>query len=152
MSFGKTFKIFELNILRQSGMAITPQQVGLKNDPIADLQAKNATSLFGNVLNQLGGTSLTNNTALATALTAPVPPTPPADSTDTAAQAKYQQALLTYQSSFQVYNQRFMQLLLNQISNLQLSIRNSAAQSSSSSSSSTNGSSSTTDLGVGGIL
>ena len=142
MNFNYALKVFQLNMLRQSGIAVTPQQVGLKSDPIADLQAKNSTSLFSSVLSQYGTTT--------TGLVPPVPPTPPADPTDSTAQAKYQQQLLTYQSNFQVYNQRFMQLLLSQLSNMQLSMRNAAQSGSSTSSSSS--STSTSDLGIGGIL
>jgi hypothetical protein len=152
MNLNESFKVFELNLLRQSGVMVTPQQVGLKSDPIAALQAKNATGMFGNVLNQLnGGSNLASNTALSTAMTPPVPPTPPADPANAAAQAKYQQELLAYQSNFQIYNQRFMQLLLNQMSNIQMSIRASAAQANNNANNN-NSSSSSSDLGIGGIL
>ncbi len=151
MKLSDSFKVFELNILRQSGKMITPQQVGLKSDPIAAMQAQSASSMFGNVLNQLGGNTQFGGAygLSATGMVPPVPPTPPADPTNATAQAKYQQDLLTYQSNFQIYNQRFMQLLLTQMSNMQQSMRASAAQSTNTSSS---GGSSSTDLGVGGIL
>jgi hypothetical protein len=141
MNFSKAFKVFQLNILRQSGIAVTPQQLGLKSDPIADLQAKNATGGFGNILSNLGG---------AKGLTPPVPPTPPANATDPAAQAKYQQELLAYQNNFQIYNQRFMQLMLSQIQALQQSIRSSTQNNGNSA----NGSNLTSSrpIGVGGIL
>jgi hypothetical protein len=143
MNFSYALKVFELNVLRQSGVSVTPQQVGLKSDPIADMQMKSATSGFSGILGNLTGMST------AQALTPPVPPTPPADPTDTAAQTKYQQDLLTYQSNFQVYNQRFMQMLLGQMQSLQQSINYGNQQSSSASSTS---SSSGSSAGVGGIL
>lgn len=144
MNFSKAVKVFELNLLRQSGVAITPQQVGLKSDPIADLQAKNATGTFSSLLGNLSSTSLQG-------FTPPVPPTPPSDPTDSAAQAKYQQELLTYQSNFQLYNQRFMQLMVSQIQALQQSISANSQQNGSSSNSDSS-SSSSTPIGVGGIL
>ncbi len=134
MNFGTAFKVFQMNLLRQAGVTVTPQQFGLKSDPIADLQAKNATGSFSNVL---GG------------LTPPTPPTPPADLTDSAAQTKYRQDLLTYNNNFQVYNQRVMQMMLSQFQSLQQSM---AAIQKNNSSSATNSSDSTTASGVGGIL
>lgn len=146
MNFAKAFKVFELNLLRQSGVAITPQQLGLKSDPIADLQAKNSTGAFSSLLGKIGSGSLQG-------FTPPVPPTPPADATDAAAQAKYQQDLLTYQNNFQVYNQRFMQLMLNQIQSLQQAISaNSQQNGNSSSGSGGTDLSSSRPIGVGGIL
>jgi cell division septum initiation protein DivIVA len=142
MNLTKAIKVFELNILRQSGITLTPQQVGLKSDPIADLQAQNATSNFSKILGNLGG---------GTSLTLPTVPTPPSDSTDTAAQAKYQQQLLTYNQQMQLYNQRYMQLMLNQLQSIQQSI-SSNSQSSSSSSASQSASTSSEALGIGGIL
>lgn len=107
MNFGKAFKVFQLQILKSSGMAVTPQQFGLKSDPVADLQAKTTTSSFSKVL---GG------------LNPPAPPTPPSDPADSAAQAKYQQELLVYNNNFQLYNQRVMQLMLNQFQAMQQSL------------------------------
>lgn len=149
MNFNQSLKIFEFNLLRQSGVVVTPQQVGLKTDPFAAVQAN---GLFGNVLNNLNGNSLSSSTALTSAMTPPVLPTPPADPTNAAAQAKYQQDLLTYQSNFQIYNQRFMQLMLNQMSNMQMSMQRASMAQSSNSSSSGSSSSSSDGLGVGGIL
>jgi hypothetical protein len=150
MNFSTAFKVFELNVLRQVGVSVTPQQVGLKSDPIADLQAKNATSGFSNILGNLSNLGNTAATS-ATGLTPPVPPTPPADPTDAAAQTKYQQDLLTYQNNFQIFNQRFMQLMLGQIQALQQSI-NLSNQQSSTNTKNSGGDSSSVPVGVGGIL
>ncbi|HEY9687504.1 MAG TPA: hypothetical protein V6C52_11055 [Coleofasciculaceae cyanobacterium] len=140
MDFTQALKVFELNILRQSGIMVTPQQLGLKTDPIADLQAKNAQSSFDGILGKMmGGT---------TALTPPTPPTPPADPNDAAAQAKYQQDVLAYQQSSQLYNQRLMQMMLQQLQGIQQAI--AAGQKAQSNSAST--SSSDIPLGIGGIL
>ncbi|MCE3235158.1 MAG: hypothetical protein K0Q50_1338 [Vampirovibrio sp.] len=144
MNFAKAFKVFELNLLRQAGVAVTPQQLGLKSDPIADLQAKNTTGAFSSLLGKMGSGSLQG-------FTPPVPPTPPADATDAAAQAKYQQDLLAYQNNFQLYNQRFMQLMLNQIQSLQQAISANNQQNNSSGNSSGDLTSSR-PIGVGGIL
>lgn len=134
MNFGTAFKVFQLQLLKQSGMAVTPQQLGLKSDPIADLQSKNAVGSFGNVL---GGLSV------------PVLPTPPADTTDAAAQAKYQADLLKYNNSFQAYNQRLMMMLLNQMQAMQQTM---ASLQKNSSASSANNSTSDSVSSVGGIL
>jgi hypothetical protein len=147
MSFGKSLKIFQYNLLRQAGVNVTPQQVGLKTDPFAAIQAKSASSLFGNVLGQVSANGY------GTGMSVPVPPTPPADPADAAAQAKYQQELLTYQSNFQLYNQRFMQLLLNQMSNMQISMQRAAFQNGNTApSNGSDSSSSGNEFGIGSIL
>lgn len=135
MNFGKAVKVFQLQILKNSGVAVTPQQLGLKSDPIADLQAKTASNSFSSVL---GG------------LTVPTPPTPPTDLSDTAAQAKYQQDLLTYNHNFQLYNQRVMQLMMNQFQTMQQSL--ASIQQNNTNSSSSSSTTSTSVSGVGGIL
>lgn len=151
MSFGKSLKIFQYNLLRQSGVMVTPQQVGLKTDPFAAIQAKSASSMFGNVLGQVGANGYGG--AYSTGMSVPVPPTPPADPADAAAQAKYQQDLLTYQSNFQLYNQRFMQLLLNQMSNMQMAMQRASFQGgNTAASSSGDSSSSANEFGIGSIL
>lgn len=143
MSFGKSFKIFQLNVLRQLGVQVTPQQVGLKSDPIADLQAKNAAGSFSSIL------GLANNSAAGmNGLTVPQPPTPPTDTTDQAAMLKYQQDLLTYNQSYQLYNQRFMQMLLGQFQSMQQTILTSVKNNTASS----NSTSSDATVGTGGIL
>lgn len=136
MNFGTAFKVFQLQVLKQSGMPVTPQQLGLKSDPVADLQAKNATGSFGNVL---GGLSL------------PVAPTPPADMADAAAQAKYQADLLKYNNSFQAYNQRLMMMLLNQMQAMQQTMASIQKNSRNNSSGADTGVSETVSS-VGGIL
>jgi hypothetical protein len=140
MKFTQALKVFELNILRQSGIMVTPQQLGLKTDPIADLQAKNAQSSFDGILGKMMGG--------VTSLTPPTPPTPPADPNDAAAQAKYQQDVLAYQQSSQLYNQRLMQMMLQQLQGIQQAIV--AGQKAQSNSAAT--SSSDIPLGIGGIL
>ncbi|WP_303675012.1 hypothetical protein [Vampirovibrio chlorellavorus] len=136
MNFGTAFKVFQLQLLKQSGMAVTPQQLGLKSDPVADLQARNATGSFGNVL---GGLNL------------PVLPTPPTDMTDTAAQTKYQADLLKYNNSFQAYNQRLMMMLLNQMQAMQQTMASIQKNSKSTGSGADSGISDTVSS-VGGIL
>ncbi|HEY9745078.1 MAG TPA: hypothetical protein V6C99_02545 [Oculatellaceae cyanobacterium] len=138
MSFSKAFKIFQLNVLRQAGVAITPEQVGLKSDPILDLQAKNLTnSTFSTLLSRLG-------------MSTPVAPTLPEDTSDTEAMKTYHQQMLAYSQNLQLYNQRFMQLMLNQMQQMQQVLaqqRSSAVSGSTGTSSVDSGS-----LGVGGIL
>jgi hypothetical protein len=139
MKFSNALKVFELNVLRQAGMVITPQQVGLKSDPILDLQAKTLNnSAFSTMLGRLG-------------MTTPVPPTLPADQTDTEAMSAYHQQMLAYTQSMQLYNQRFMQLMLNQMQQMQQAM---AQQRSSASvgGSGTMGVIDDSSLGVGGIL
>jgi hypothetical protein len=146
MNFLQAVKVFEINVLRQSGVSILPSQLGLKSDPVADMQALNANSAFGTLLGKITGTT---TTSVAGAYTLPAPPTPPADVTDQAAMLKYQQQLLTYNQTSQLYNQRMMQALMNQMQTIQ----QTAMQARNSASSSSSGSSSDTDaLGIGGIL
>lgn len=142
MDFSQAFKVFQLNILRQAGITVTPDQLGLKSDPIADLQAKNSESAFDNILSKMTGGALGG-------LKPPTPPTPPADATDAAAQAEYQQALVTWQQNSQIYNQRLMQMMVQQMQAIQQSIvASQRRQQDSGSSSSLSG----TGLGIGGIL
>lgn len=139
MDFGKAFKVFELNILRQSGVVVTPEQVGLKSDPILDLQNKNLTnSPFSTMLNRLG-------------MAQPTLPTAPTDTTDTTAMNAYHQELLAYSQNMQLYNQRFMQLMLQQMQQMQRTMA-SQKSSTSSSGSDTSGIADTSALGIGGIL
>lgn len=145
MQFLQAVKVFEMNVLRQSGITITPDQLGLKSDPIADLQAKNAAT--ASPFSSLLGT-LTGNSTTASAL--PTPPTPPTDLEDKAAMLKYQQDLLSYNQNYQLYNQRMMQALLQQFQSLQQ--QQAAATKSASSSSSSSSSSDSASLGMGGIL
>lgn len=136
MNFGKAVKVFQLQMLKQAGVQVTPQQLGLKSDPVADLQAQNFQNQAGSFRNVLGG------------LTPPTPPTPPADLTDSAAQTQYQQDLLAYNNNFQNYNQRMMQLLLQQFQTMQQSL--AAIQKNNSNNSSAAESSDVS--AVGGIL
>lgn len=135
MNFGKAMKVFQLQILRSSGVAVTPQQLGLKSDPIADLQAQTANNSFSNVL---GGLAM------------PTPPTPPTDTADSATQAQYQQDLLTYNHRFQMYNQRVMQLMLNQFQAMQQSMV--AMQRNGTNGAASTDTTATSVTGVGGIL
>ncbi len=135
MNFGKAVKVFQLQILKNAGVQVTPQQFGLKSDPIADLQASRVNTSFSNVL---GGLSV------------PTPPTPPTDLTDTAAQAKYQQDLLAYNNNFQLYNQRMMQMMMSQFQTMQQSLV--AMQQNNSNNASASSASSDSATGVGGIL
>jgi len=148
MNFMNTVKVFEINVLRQAGVTISPSQLGLKSDPVADLQAQSGFSAFGSVLNKLTGNSTMSSSAMSTYYTPPNPPTPPTDLTDNAAMLKYQQEMLTYNQSYQAYNQRMMQLMLRQMQQMQ----QSAMQAQSASSSNTSSSSSSDGLGIGGIL
>lgn len=138
MNFGYALKVFQYNILRQSGISVTPQQVGLKSDPFAQYQQIPGMSSFNGVMQSLGGQ--TNTPALS-------PPTPPTDMTNMEAVTQYNQELLAYQRSTQAHNQQMMQLLLSRINAMQQSINLSNQQRKSSSLSDNTGS-----LGVGGIL
>ncbi|MEM0951114.1 MAG: hypothetical protein AAGI66_03110 [Cyanobacteria bacterium P01_H01_bin.74] len=137
MSFSEAFKIFQLNILRQSGVAIRPEQVGLKRDPIAELQAQGINQPFNAVL----GNTINN-------LTPPVPPVPPTDLNDSQAQQQYQQDVLTYQNNFQIYHQRVIQTMMQQFQQMQRSIAE-ASRSAGTSSAEAGASESSA---VGGIL
>jgi hypothetical protein len=139
MNFSTALKVFQLNILKQAGVSVLPQQLGLKTDPIADLQAKNTNSPFSKLLGQLGsGVS---------SLTVPTPPVPPSDLSDQNAVTQYQQGLLTYQNNFQLYHQRMSQLMLQQMQNLQEALSTVNQQKSA-----TTSSEDSVELGLGGIL
>ena len=148
MNFMNTVKVFEINVLRQAGVTVSPSQLGLKSDPVADLQAQSGFSAFGSLLNNLTGNKTMSSSAVSTYYTPPTPPTPPTDTTNSAAMLKYQQDMLTYNQSYQAYNQRMMQLMLRQMQQMQ----QSAMHAQSASSSSTSSSSSSDGLGIGGIL
>lgn len=138
MNFSDAFKVFQLNILRQAGVMVTPQQIGLKSDPVVDLQAKNST--FDNILGRLGGSGIPGLPSL------PTPPVPPANTADAAAQTQYQQDLLTYNHQFQLYNQRLMQMLLTQLQAIQKSVQAGQQNAKATSDSSER------PIGIGGIL
>lgn len=142
MSFSTSLKVFQLNILRQAGITIRPEQVGLKSDPVADLQAKNSTSGFNQLLNQISFGQNGNG------LTAPVPPVPPTDLSNQADVAQYQQDVLAYQNNFQVYHQGMLQVMMRQFQLLQQSVVNANKQTTSTS----DNNSDTVELGIGGIL
>lgn len=143
MKFSERLKVFQLNILRQAGVMVTPDQLGLKRDPIAEAQAQSMNSPFSAVLNRMGGLQGVGQ--------APVPPAPPADPNDTEAVSKYQQEVMAYQQSFQVYNQRFMQLMLHQMNSMQQAMLQAQQQASGNNNSSSLASNNVS-LGVGGIL
>jgi len=126
MNFGKLAKIAEYNILTQSGIAVTPDQLGLK-----------ATDLSGSIpgiSSITGGTSSFNN--VLSNMQMPTPPTPPADPTDAAAEAKYNQELLAYNQQIYTQNQQMMQQMMRQMSQMQFSSMQASNNSSSSSSTS----------------
>lgn len=130
MNFSEAFKVFQLNILRQSGVMVTPEQVGLKRDPIAEMQAKSMNGPFANVLGQMGGGA---NGMAVPGLNPPKLPTPPVDPANAEAQAKYHQELLAYTQNFQLYNQRFMQLMLSRMAQMQQAMLQQNKQTQSSS-------------------
>ena len=80
MQIDKIFKQIQYNLLTQSGVAVAPEQLGLKSSEIY--------SPFNQFIGQ--STPGASNSAL------PEPPTPPADPNDVAAQNKYQQEMAEY--------------------------------------------------------
>ncbi len=137
MNLGYALKVFQLNLLRQSGIAVTPQQVGLKSEPVAqNQQIPGMNGTFGNILQGLNGGQQTAELT---------PPTPPSDPTDLKALTKYNQDLVAYQQQYQARTQQMMQMILMRMSAMQQSM--SQQQNSSA-----NSSSSFDALGIGGIL
>ncbi len=124
MNFGKTLKIVQFNILKQAGISVTPQQVGLKEDPFAKYQNTNSpfSALLGN---------LTGNTSTGNALSIPQAPTPPTDTSDPLAQAEFNQAMVAYNQQLYAHNQSIMQQIIFQIQSLQQQIQaNNSANAS----------------------
>lgn len=101
MGFSQAIKMFQYNLLRRSGVNISPQQVGLKLDANGQLSGSFASILA-------------NNTQQANGLALPEMPELPSDPSDTVAQQEYQNQLLEYQQNMQAYNQRYMQLMMTQ--------------------------------------
>ena len=133
MDFGKAFKIFQFNILQQSGIAVTPEQFGLKPDAIPGFGGNN----FSNVLGQLSGK-------------APTAPTPPEDPSDLEAQAEFNKEMVAYNQKLYAQNQQFLRQIMFQMSQLQRAAQLQSQQSQQSTGPQFErfGSSS----GVGGIL
>jgi isopenicillin N synthase-like dioxygenase len=122
MSFGTIMKLFQYNILSQSGIAVTPQQLGLKPEQVsamAGLAGGNATT--SSPFSQFLGTQNAN---------LPTAPTAPEDPADTAAQAKFNQEMVAYNQQMQAYNQRMMQMLLQQFNLMQQKIQSINTQQS----------------------
>lgn len=143
MNFSDTFKVFQINILRQAGITVSPEQIGLKSDPIADLQAKSSQNTFSQLLGQMTGSG--------NGLTVPTAPTPPEDPTDKQALLEYHQALTVYNNESQLYNQKYMQMMLNRMMQFQQQMSMQAQQSNTQNKTSTS-SQSGVSLGIGGIL
>jgi hypothetical protein len=122
MGFSQAIKMFQYNLLRRSGVNISPTQVGLKLDANGQLSGSFASILA-------------NNTQQANGLTIPEMPELPTDPTDTVAQQEYQNQLLEYQQNMQAYNQRYMQVMMSQFQRQLAGIQQAlAAQKSTDSS------------------
>lgn len=131
MNIGNILKVLEYTVLRQSGMAITPEQIGLKTTP--------ASGPFSGYLSNLQGSNQAN--------TFPTPPTPPEDPSDFEAQKLFNEQMVTYNQQVAAYNQRMFSLMMNQFQQLQrqaLTQQQTTSRSTSTSASA--------DLGFGSLL
>lgn len=123
MNFGKMLKVFQYNILLQSGVPITPEQAGLKP---GDLPTP-----FSNYLNNVSGGGYGT---IGTAGTIPTAPATPEDPTDINAQKQFNEALVSYNQQMAAYNQRLFTLMMQQFQRLQYQQRQVGSSGSSSSS------------------
>jgi hypothetical protein len=132
MNFGLFIRAAGFSILQNSGIPVSPEQVGIK---VKNPGALSGTGPFSQFL------SLNRQ-----ALQPPKAPVPPADSSDPAAQAKYNEELLAYNNQYQAYNHQLYQMMIRQFQQMQYQQQVQARQSQAAPISRD------TDLGVGGIL
>ncbi len=105
MKIGHLFKVFQYNLLRQGGVAVTPEQLGLKTDPYAGTVGNSPFSqILQNQQNMLG-------------MTLPMPPVAPTEVGE--GQGRFNQEMIAYNQRLHAYNQRMMQIMMMQISQLQ---------------------------------
>jgi hypothetical protein len=135
MKIGTVLKAIQYTVLQQAGVAVTPEQVGLK--------IKNPSALsgaFGKILGQ-------SQAGAAGGLSLPTPPTPPdpASGDISEAQSKYNQELVAYNQSMQAYHLQMMRMLSAQFNQMQAISRSNANQQSSAAFASGT-------LGIGGII
>ena len=135
MDIGKVLKRFQYNILVQNGVAITPEQVGLKSEDFE--------SPFSKYLKGITGDSSSTTNPL-------TPPTPPEDPTDLEAQKLYNEQLLAYNQQMAAYHQRLFTLMMQQFQQSQRLALSQRQQTSSVSSAS--GGDDTSYLSTGGII
>jgi hypothetical protein len=145
-TFNKAIKLLQLGILQDAGVAVTPEQLGLKlsKGTTATTGANPFASYLQGINGGLGSTSTANG--LNNPLSMPVAPKPPDDPTDVKAQNLYQQQLATY-------NAKLMQVFLMRLTQqqqAQLTANRQASNAKSSSPGTTFDNPST--LGVGGIF
>lgn len=137
---GNVLKVFQYQLLQQGGVAVTPEQLGLKFDPnTVAAQGTSGNSAFSQALGALSG----QNNAL------PTPPTAPEDASDAAAQAEYNTAMTTYNQKMAAYNNQMMQRMMMQFAAMQQQIQQMALANRQNNTSS---SESSQPIGVGGIL
>lgn len=132
MDIGKVLKKFQYNILTQSGISVTPEQVGLKN--------KDFESPFSSYLNGVNSNGTTAS--------APTPPTPPENPNDLEAQKLYNEQLLAYTQEMAAYQQRLFSLMVQQFQQSQQFALSQQQRSTTV----TPASNESSILGTGGIL
>jgi hypothetical protein len=150
MNIGTFAKAIEFSILRDSGVTVSPDQIGLK--------VKNPELLgtsFLSVLQQTGAFGKIPNTSTATTAygtpVLPTPPTPPSANASADVQAKYNQDSQTYNQQMQTYNMHMYQMMLSQFNRMQQQMSYAQFQQSQASNNNS-ASSSSADTGIGGIL
>ena len=122
MNFGKALKMVEFNLLQQSGIQVTPEQLGIKPGDMAANALGGLGSSTGSFASVLGGLKM------------PTPPTPPADPANMAQQDKYNRELLAYNQQMFTQNQQFFRQMMMQMSQLQqASFRQNSQPTSASS-------------------
>lgn len=140
MQISKILKGIQFNLLRQSGVNVTPEQFGLKVDPNPQFGNNNG---FSGILAQIAGVNGTTSGQQSQL----AQPTPPEDLTDTEAVAQYHEDMAAYNQQMHANNQQMMQLLMQQFAQLQQQLARVNSGNNSSSVLSNN-----EPLGIGGII
>jgi hypothetical protein len=139
-TFGKAVKLLQLGILQDAGVAVSPEQLGLKLSK--GTTATTGANPFASYLQGINGGNLANGN---NPLSMPAAPKPPDNPDDVKAQNLYQQQLATY-------NAKLMQVFLMRLTQQQQAQLTANRQASAKSTSTGSSFDNPSTLGVGGIF
>ena len=136
MRLNQVLRQVGFNVLQQSGIAVTPEQFGLKtNSPLS----------FSSFLSTPGTTATQG-------LSLPEPPVAPEDPLDVEAQKSFNEALVAYNQQIQAYNQRLYSNMLVQFQQMQRQLLQANQQSAPSTTSASTSRYDDVSIGTGGIF